>query len=65
MTEHPPCADRCTLVADLAARIARAEGRTERDVRVSIGLSPEHIPPVPRLTTSAAARWLTDAEFTD
>ncbi len=59
-----PCADRCTIVADLVVRLARAEGKPERAVRVSLGLSPEFVPPTPRLTTSAASRWLTD-EFTD
>ena len=65
MTEHPPCADRCTLVADLVVRLAQAHGRSERAERVGLGLSPEFVPPVPRTPTAAALRWLSDPEFTD
>lgn len=62
MTE--PCADRCTIVADVMVELAHAHGRSERAERVAHGLTPEFVPPVPRTPTSAAARWLTD-EFTD
>jgi hypothetical protein len=44
--------------------LARQQGVSERAERVGLGLSPEFVPPVPRLTQSAASRWLTD-EFTD
>lgn len=43
----PLCADRCTLVADLVAQIARRSGGPERAVRVGLGLSPEYVPPIP------------------
>ena len=62
MTE--PCADRCTVLADVVARLAQARGTSEAHERLSMGLSPEYVPPVPRTSSSSALRWLTD-EFTD
>jgi hypothetical protein len=60
------CADRCQIVADLAARVAQAEGKSERHVRVSLGLTPEYVPPLPRTTTSLAVRHMRgEDEFTD
>lgn len=44
MTATPPCADRCSTVADLCSQLARATGASERTVRVSIGLSPDYVP---------------------
>lgn len=44
MTSVPPCADRCSLVADLAAQVARATGSQERVVRISSGLTPVYVP---------------------
>lgn len=60
MTE--PCADRCPILADALADLARARGTTERTERVARGLSPDFVPPVPRVTTSAATRWLDQIE---
>lgn len=50
----PLCADRCELVADLAARLARAAGVPERAERVSLGLTPVHVPPIPPRLEPAA-----------
>lgn len=50
MSAVPPCADRCSLVADMAVQIARATGVSERVVRVSLGLTPEYVPPIPPRT---------------
>lgn len=44
---NPLCADRCELVADLAASLARATGIPERAERVNLGLTPVHVPPIP------------------
>lgn len=63
MSENPPCADRCTLVADIISRLAIANGITERYERVSWGLTPDFVPPVPpRTTSSSVARWLDEHE---
>jgi hypothetical protein len=43
----PLCADRCELVADLAAGLARATGVPERAERVALGLTPVFVPPIP------------------
>lgn len=58
MTE--PCADRCSTIAEVLVELAHAHGRSERAERVAHGLTPEFVPPLPRVSTSAAARWLTD-----
>ena len=63
MTE--PCADRCTILADVVSRLALAEGRSERAQRVALGLSPEFVPPLPRMSTSATARWFDEHDATD
>ena len=65
MTEHPPCADRCTLVADLLADRARAHGTSEAHERLSAGLSREFVPPLPRTPTAAALRWFDEHDSTD
>lgn len=65
MAEHPPCADRCTLVADLVSQLARSHGRSERAERVALGLSPEFVEPLPRMTTSAGARWFDEHDAMD
>jgi hypothetical protein len=43
----PLCADRCELVASMAAQTARLLGIPERAERVSLGLTPVHVPPIP------------------
>ena len=60
MTE--PCADRCTLLAEAMVELAQVHGRSERAERVAHGMSPEYVPPVPRATTSATARWMGQIE---
>ena len=55
-----PCADRCTVLADVLARLARAEGKSESHERLSFGLTPEFVPPLPRTTTAVDARWWED-----
>ncbi|MDA8439051.1 MAG: hypothetical protein M0Z51_09365 [Propionibacterium sp.] len=39
-----PCADRCSIVADLAVQLAHATGTQERVARVSLGLTPVYVP---------------------
>lgn len=63
MTE--PCADRCTVLADVLARLAQARGTSEAHERPSMGLTPEFVPPIPRVSTSAAARWFDEHDAID
>lgn len=43
----PLCADRCQMVADLVAENARLRGLDERSGRISLGLTPVYVPPIP------------------
>lgn len=63
MTE--PCADRCTVMAEVLVELAHAHGRSERAERVAHGMSPEFVPPVPRRSTSAAAQWFDEHDSTE
>lgn len=62
---HPPCADRCSLVADLASRLASATGAQERVVRIGIGLTPVYVPMTARFVCEGCGHVWESREAAD